>query len=238
MLEFMQNPDQYIDQFSDEFKEEFMHLLSHRWPHSWVLAVKVHHCTLSSRKKVHLHATIWDNLNEFVKHLQDQELVEVQESDEGLLVKWIDHSPKAAVVRKPVRKTHFDLTREIEKLGVKGGEVVLEERGSELLPHQGLSIELLPSERKHPSAAAFTTEEVELSAKPKHSALDTLLQEETTQLDLKGAVFKIKQGPAQGQKAVVVRTERSSFLLRLLRTGDTLREPRDNLEIVLPVIFI
>mmetsp|Transcript_24045 Transcript_24045/g.42729 ORF Transcript_24045/g.42729 Transcript_24045/m.42729 type:complete len:313 (-) Transcript_24045:166-1104(-) len=233
MLEFMQNPNQYIDQFSSEFKEEFMRLLSHRWPHSWVLAVKVHHCTLSSRKQVHLNATVWETLTDFVNHIQQEELVEVQQSEEGVLVKWIDHSPRLAVSKKQAKKTTFDLAKELEKLGAKNTIQVSE--ASEILPHQELIVELAPMEKRQLKASAFATEEPEQPEVVKASNLDAVLREEATPLDLKGAVFKFKSGPLQAQKAVVVRSDKASYLLKTYKSGDSVREHPSNLENVLPV---
>jgi DNA/RNA-binding protein KIN17 len=233
MLEFMQNPDQFIDQFSQEFKEEFLRLLSHRWPHSWVLAVKVHHCTLSSRKQVHLNATMWEALSDFIQHCHQEELLQVQDSEEGLLVKWIDPTPRIPVMKKPAKKSSSDLAKEISKLGAK--TTTQAEGASALQPHEELSLELKSFEPKLLRAGVFSAEETELPPQHKKSNLDTVLKDEGFKLDLRGAVFKVKSGPAESLKGVVLRAERNSYLLRLLKTGETLRESIDNLESVVPV---
>ncbi|KAH8814832.1 zinc finger protein RTS2 [Xylogone sp. PMI_703] len=50
---------------------------------------------ISDKNHIHLNATKWNSLTEFVKFLGREGLCRVEEKDDGLYIAWIDRSPEA-----------------------------------------------------------------------------------------------------------------------------------------------
>lgn len=71
---------------------------------------------ISDKEHIHLNASKWASLTEFVKHLGREGICRVTEEDKGLHIAWIDNSPEAlrrkeAVLRKE-RQDRGDEERE------------------------------------------------------------------------------------------------------------------------------
>ena len=50
---------------------------------------------IRDKQHLHMNATRWVTLTEFVKHLGRAGIVRVDETEQGLFIAWVDNSPKA-----------------------------------------------------------------------------------------------------------------------------------------------
>jgi DNA/RNA-binding protein KIN17 len=102
------NPNKVIDKFSKEFQDGFMNLLSRRFGTARVNANKVYQEYIQERHHLHMNATKWVSLSEFVKHLGREGIVKVEEiTDEGQhgwYLTWVDNSPAALARQDALQK--------------------------------------------------------------------------------------------------------------------------------------
>lgn len=95
MLLVAENPGRYMHSFSDQFKNDFISLLSRRHGTKRVFANTVYQEYISDRHHLHMNATRWNTLSEFVKYLGREGICHVDETERGWYIAWIDNSPKA-----------------------------------------------------------------------------------------------------------------------------------------------
>lgn len=60
-----------------------------------VLANRVYQEYIQDKNHLHMNATRWVTLTEFVKHLGRTSVARVDETEKGWFIAWIDNSPKA-----------------------------------------------------------------------------------------------------------------------------------------------
>ncbi|KAG0167421.1 hypothetical protein DFQ28_006125 [Apophysomyces sp. BC1034] len=135
MLLVAQSPGKYIHSFSDQFKHEFLGILSRRHGTKRVYANNVYQEYIADRHHLHMNATRWTSLAEFVKHLGREGIVHVDETERGYYIAWIDNSPKTlakqAAIQKMERLAKDDEERDLETLQkqIERATQVAEERG-------------------------------------------------------------------------------------------------------------
>ncbi|RKP06528.1 domain of Kin17 curved DNA-binding protein-domain-containing protein, partial [Thamnocephalis sphaerospora] len=116
MLLFSQSASKYLDNFSREFLNEFVKLLSRRYNTRRVQANVVYQEYISDRTHLHMNATKWTSLTEFVAHLGREGIATVDETPKGWFIQWIDNSPRAlarqAAIQKKERSSVDDEQRE------------------------------------------------------------------------------------------------------------------------------
>lgn len=95
MLVVGENAGKHIDSFSQQFKNEFLLLLSRRYNTQRVRANQVYQEYIQDKHHLHMNATKWITLTEFVKYLGREGIVRVDENEKGFWIAWIDNSPKA-----------------------------------------------------------------------------------------------------------------------------------------------
>ncbi|KAJ7845443.1 domain of Kin17 curved DNA-binding protein-domain-containing protein [Mycena olivaceomarginata] len=95
MLVVGEHAGKHIQNFSQEFQSEFVALLSRRFGTKRVRANQVYQEYISDKSHLHMNATRWVTLTEFVKHLGRSGIARVDETDKGWFLAWIDSSPKA-----------------------------------------------------------------------------------------------------------------------------------------------
>ncbi|KAE8229225.1 hypothetical protein CF326_g5811 [Tilletia indica] len=93
-----------IDDFSREFQDSFVQLLSRRFGTRRIKANKVYQEYIADRHHLHMNATRWLSLSEFVKHLGREGLAQVEDSEEGWFLTWIDNSPGALARQDALQK--------------------------------------------------------------------------------------------------------------------------------------
>lgn len=92
---FPSPPRRVIDQFSQEFLDGFVSLLSRRFGTRRIKANAVYQEYIQERHHLHMNATRWVTLTEFVKHLGKEGIVHVDENEKGFFISWVDNSPAA-----------------------------------------------------------------------------------------------------------------------------------------------
>ncbi|KAL8425780.1 hypothetical protein Efla_004132 [Eimeria flavescens] len=105
---FIQRPGQFMDEFSKEFEQEFMKLMRTRYCRTRVLANSVYNNVVCDRHHIHMNATIWVTLSEFVQYLGATEKCKIEHTPKGWYVEYIDHEELA-------RKKEEEKKRKIEK---------------------------------------------------------------------------------------------------------------------------
>ncbi|KAG9303998.1 hypothetical protein G9A89_005908 [Geosiphon pyriformis] len=99
-----ENPNAYQNSYSKEFLDDFVKLLSRRWGTKRVQANLVYQEYISDRHHLHMNATQWITLTDFVKHLGKQGVCTVDETPKGWFIAWIDNSPKALARQEAILK--------------------------------------------------------------------------------------------------------------------------------------
>lgn len=95
-----EDPRKFINNFSNDFQRDFVSLLRTAHNEKWISSNKFYNEYIRDKEHVHMNATKWPSLTEFVKHLGREGIVHVKEDEkDGLMIAWRDTSV-AAVKRK------------------------------------------------------------------------------------------------------------------------------------------
>lgn len=85
-----------------------------------IKANQVYQEYIAERHHLHMNATRWMSLTEFVKHLGKEGIVHVDENEQGWFISWVDNSPEAlkrqAALQKMERAKMDDEGRERKRL--------------------------------------------------------------------------------------------------------------------------
>ncbi|PIL22709.1 hypothetical protein GSI_15402 [Ganoderma sinense ZZ0214-1] len=95
MLVVGESAGKHISDFSSQFQHDFVQLLSRRFGTKRVKANNVYQEFIQDKNHLHMNATRWVTLTEFVKHLGRTGIARVDETEKGWFIAWIDNSPKA-----------------------------------------------------------------------------------------------------------------------------------------------
>lgn len=94
LLLFADNPDKFLDSFSQEFLDGYVSLLKRRFGTKRVHANNVYQEYIQDRHHVHMNATQWETLTDFVKWLGREGHCVVDETEKGWYVAYIDRDPE------------------------------------------------------------------------------------------------------------------------------------------------
>jgi hypothetical protein len=95
MALFAANPERFMDQFSADFDTSFMRLLSQRFGTRCVAANLVYNEHIQDKEHVHMNATMWPTLTDYVKYLGRTGKVVAEETERGWFITYIDRDPEA-----------------------------------------------------------------------------------------------------------------------------------------------
>lgn len=95
MALFASNPEKFMDYFSEMFEEGFLELLSRRFGTRRVAANFVYNEYIQDKDHVHMNSTMWATLSDFVKYLGRTGQCEIEETEKGWLITWINRDPDA-----------------------------------------------------------------------------------------------------------------------------------------------
>ncbi|KAJ2455232.1 hypothetical protein EV183_000967 [Coemansia sp. RSA 2336] len=104
MAIFAENPGRYVGQFSQEFEQAFLSILSRRFGTKKVPANQVYQEIVADRQHLHMNATRWNTLSDFVKYLGREGKCKVEDSERGWMIEWIDTSPEALARKEAIMK--------------------------------------------------------------------------------------------------------------------------------------
>uniref|UniRef100_A0A336LSL5 CSON002695 protein n=1 Tax=Culicoides sonorensis TaxID=179676 RepID=A0A336LSL5_CULSO len=94
MLLFSDNAGRYIDSFSKEFSDGYLYLLRRQFGTKRVLANRVYQDFIADKNHLHMNATKWYSLTEFVKWLGRTGQCTVDETEKGWYITYIDRDPE------------------------------------------------------------------------------------------------------------------------------------------------
>lgn len=94
LLLFADNSGKYIHSFSKEFSDGFVELLSRRFGTKRVSANKVYQEYISHKDHLHMNATRWLTLSDYVKYLGRAGVALADETEKGWFISYIDRSPE------------------------------------------------------------------------------------------------------------------------------------------------
>lgn len=101
---FGQNPNKVIRDYSVEFEKTFLDHLRRTHPFSRVSANVVYNEYIQDRHHVHMNATKWLSLTQFVKYLGREGKCKVDETPKGWFIKLTQEDPFEAMERKKRRE--------------------------------------------------------------------------------------------------------------------------------------
>ncbi|XP_052778994.1 DNA/RNA-binding protein KIN17-like [Mya arenaria] len=143
LLLFAENPDQYVDSFSKDFQDGYLELLRRRFGTKRVHSNIVYQEYISMRDHTHMNSTQWETLTDFVKWLGRDGLCEVDSTEKGWFVKYIDRDPETIKKQEAVQaKERMDMDdneraarfiQEQVERGAKVGKPVPETEYTELV---------------------------------------------------------------------------------------------------------
>ncbi|KAJ9070937.1 hypothetical protein DSO57_1036834 [Entomophthora muscae] len=116
MKVFGENPKKFIESFSQEFKGAFLKQLSTAHGTKRVFANRVYQELISDRVHLHMNATRWSSLTEFVMYLGKEGYVHLDETEKGWYITWIDNSPEALARQSTIQKKEKQEVTDEERL--------------------------------------------------------------------------------------------------------------------------
>lgn len=98
MALFRENPESFLNRYSDKFEKSFLSIFSQRYPNRQVDANMVYQDYIADKEHIHMNATRWQSLSAFVLYLKEKGIVELEETERGFLIKYID--PKQTALNR------------------------------------------------------------------------------------------------------------------------------------------
>ncbi|XP_075156627.1 kin17 DNA and RNA binding protein [Haematobia irritans] len=133
LLLFADSPGKFLHSFSKEFSDGYMELLRRRFGTKRTNANKVYQEYIADKNHIHMNATRWLTLSDYVKWLGRTGQVVADETEKGWFVTYIDRSPEAMERQaKADRKEKMEkddeermmefIEKQIEKTKAQGGD--------------------------------------------------------------------------------------------------------------------
>lgn len=229
LLLFAEDPDKYLDSFSEEFLEGYESLLKRRFGTKRVHANNVYQEYIQDRDHVHMNATKWETLTDFVKWLGREGRCLVDETEKGWYVAYIDRDPETIRRQKQMEKREkFEkdeeermqefINRQIELGRAKHGD---EEKEDKELQRENedevIALNMkLPSSSKMLKASSFNKNNALMAgpkSKPKveekirketkkRTALDDIMEEELESKKVKEQIAKKNKAEKEGKAEI------------------------------------
>ncbi|RPA84379.1 hypothetical protein BJ508DRAFT_412768 [Ascobolus immersus RN42] len=171
MMVVGENARKHINDYSNQFQHDFMQLLRTAHGEKKVHANHFYQEYISNKEHVHMNATRWVTLTEFVKHLGRTGRVRVEDSDKGFFISWIDDSPenlrRQDAIRKRERQDRGDESREQQAIEAQI------ERARKDLEEQGKLNAIIESEQQERTLHREEGEKIKISFGPKKTTPPT-----------------------------------------------------------------
>lgn len=104
LLLFAETPGKFLYSFSKEFSDGYMELLRRRFGTKRVAANKVYQEYIADKNHIHMNATRWLTLSDYVKWLGRSGQCVADETEKGWFVTYIDRSPEAMEAQNKLEK--------------------------------------------------------------------------------------------------------------------------------------
>uniref|UniRef100_A0A182K845 DNA/RNA-binding protein Kin17 WH-like domain-containing protein n=1 Tax=Anopheles christyi TaxID=43041 RepID=A0A182K845_9DIPT len=104
ILLFADNAGRFIDGFSSEFLTGYLQILRRQFGTKRVAANKVYQEYIADRHHLHMNATKWHSLSDFVKYLGRNGHCVADETDKGWYITYIDRDPETLAMQEKMAK--------------------------------------------------------------------------------------------------------------------------------------
>ncbi|XP_054716599.1 DNA/RNA-binding protein KIN17-like [Uloborus diversus] len=188
LLLFAENPDKYVDDFSKEFLDGFVHLLSRRFGTKRVHANQVYQEYIADRNHLHMNATQWETLTDFVKWLGREGHCIVDETEKGWFVTYIDRDPETIRRQEALLKSEKMKLDDEERMAKFFQRQMEKDREKSKPPKETVYTELKKSSEEEKVAFSLKT----ASEKVKKAPVD-LKQNPLSKLSKSSAEVKAKE---------------------------------------------
>lgn len=264
---FLENPEKYVEEFSHQFEDQYMAALDSYSREGvvdpWLVANEVYSAIVRERDHVHMNATKWANLTEFLEYLEVK----------GVVRKRIDANRKTGfeIQRIDLEKEQQVAQRRMDEQKKREREQMREDRESEkrlkimketftgeqatVSAPTGLE-RANPTERlqmrfgavgvvRKPQLSKFVSEEFDpIESLPQNRPMDAPSPQKTVQPhavfdhsdEWRGCVVKITKGPMEGKKGVVSKTSGDRLQINILKSSDAAEIALADVETVIPNI--
>ena len=112
---FAENPEKYIEEFSGQFEDQFMSQLSDE--EGWQVANEVYSAIVRDKDHVHMNATKWTTLTEFLEYLESKGVVRLRPDParpKSFEIQQIDLEKE-----QNLERTIMDEKRKVEKMRIR-----------------------------------------------------------------------------------------------------------------------
>jgi DNA/RNA-binding protein KIN17 len=104
LLLFGENANKFMDEFSGEFNKVFLNTLKRRFGTKRVHANIVYQEYINDRNHIHMNATRWLTLTDYVKWLGRKGICIVEETEKGWFITYIDRDPETLRRQEEIEK--------------------------------------------------------------------------------------------------------------------------------------
>lgn len=134
MALFRERPNQIMTDYSRQFEAGFVGILRIRGRQR-ILANSVYQEYIADRHHIHMKATQWDSLSTFVQYLGRTGQAEVDETERGWYIKYIDRDPKVVARQQAEARSQkialddVQLTEKLIERQIEESKHIEKERG-------------------------------------------------------------------------------------------------------------
>ncbi|KAL7723001.1 DNA/RNA-binding protein Kin17 WH-like domain-containing protein [Entamoeba marina] len=128
---YASNPTKYQGAFSKQFEDGFLAILQHRHHHSKIRANVVYNEYIQDKTHTHLNGTRWTSLSGFIRYLQSKGLIDVEESDEGLMIELVKEENEEDEEGDDVEEPQDEVRNVLEEMMKQARYHGIDERGVE-----------------------------------------------------------------------------------------------------------
>ncbi|KAJ4296807.1 hypothetical protein N0V90_006855 [Kalmusia sp. IMI 367209] len=201
-----ENPQKYIQNYSSDFQRDIVSLLRTAHGEKWIGANRFYNEYIRDKEHIHLNATRWSSLTEFVKHLGREGIVNVKEDEkDGLMIAWKDTSAAATKRREEIREQEL-----AEARSGAGEDKMLKKMSKRAQEEAEEKARILEARRAaQKDSASPLTEEKALETKVSESPV-----EENEDMGLNGSLPKEEAAPVKlsfGLKAKTLPPNKAGF---------------------------
>ncbi|ANQ09976.1 Uncharacterized protein PCOAH_00044340 [Plasmodium coatneyi] len=159
---FCQDANKFMDDYSSMFEKEFMRLMKTKYCRTRILANTVYTNMISDKTHIHMNATVWVTLTDFVLYLGKTGKCKIEETERGWYIEYIDREKiereKAFEERKKIEYSYEELKEKkineaIEEAKKTGKFIQSEYTGLNKKTDEKIVISSIKATRKDPSAS-------------------------------------------------------------------------------------
>ena len=264
---FLENPEKYVEEFSQQFEVQYMAALDgysrEGVEDPWLVANEVYSSIVRERDHVHMNATKWANLTDFLDHLEVKGVVRKRIDairKNGFEIQRIDLEKEKQVAQRRIderKKREREQLRE-DRESEKRLKIMKETfTGDQATVSAPTGLERAdPTERVQlrfgaagglvkPELSKFLSEEPDsIESLPQNRSMDAPSPQKAVERhavcdysdEWKGCVVKITRGPMEGKKGVVSKTFADRLQINILKCTEVADIALADIETVIPNI--